>query len=1155
MNSSKDIPINRQTFRVHTDEYCKVDHPEYVNLHILDQLGFHERIISLLTTLSTLYYQKVNLRMNDVSHGGFIPIQCARSFKEVYINKNPLHEDHINHNIITHCTDKNISYHTHAADKSDLYEINFEDPDSTIIISLHPTHLHKYHKYQLSTLSTPWTPHPTLYLYISPKLHSRFLHRFQYDLKDGILDYDNLIHLCIMVKNGGPQFEEMLVSNMPIIDRWTILDTGSTDKTIEIIHNTLIGTKRGTLHQEPFIDFKQSRNRCLDLAGTDCKFIIMLDDTYQVYGNLREFLNIVRGDQMTTSFTIMIHSSDIHYGSNRIIKSESGLRYVHRIHEVITDKDNINVVIPTHASHIIDKRFDYMEERTMSRKELDLKLLYEELEENKTNPRTYYYLAQTYNILKQYDKAYEFFLKRAEFSNSGFIQERIDALFEAARIANFQLNRPWDECLALYEKAYHMDESRPESIYFIAVHYYLEGNTKMAFEYFKKGFQIGFPIHCQYSLKPTLSYHFLPLFLTRLCYDFKDFTLGEAVSEFFLRNNTPTADHYDEIKIYYMVFKKLNEYKGTKRLLPSPYSKPIFVFVADGGFHSWTGSDILTSGVGGSETYIIEMARYIQKQGVFQVVVFCNCDQPETFEEVEYKHLTVFPTFINETYVEHCMISRFTEYLPLAYRGYTENVYLVLHDLGPSNNMIPNDLKLKKIFCLSEWHVSYFLKQFSQFKEITVPFHYGIDFSNFQTATVQKKPYQFIYSSFPNRGLLPLLQMWPSIYEMNPEASLHIYSDVHGKWVNDVAPDHMVEIRRLLEMNKEMNIHYHGWVDKKTLAQAWLASDIWFYPCIFMETFCLTALEAALTKTLVVSNDLAALQNTVGDRGVIIPGDPMAKEWQDAALDQLRLYFLSQVSQVALYDTYRERNYEWASAMSWENRATKLIDEHIVTNRFKYKGMYGWCNDALTGSKDTFMSVLQEFNTVYAQKKESVKVLEIGSYTGMSLIHILQQIPNAIGYGVDLWSSYHENNIINTAGIDVLSNMEQLEVEKSFFENRAAAGLEERMNGIKGDSHQVLTTMVCDHEQFDFIYIDGSHSSIDCYTDCYLAWKLLNKGGIMAIDDYIYNCQDDSIPLLKIKGGQYLEHTPFHGVNQFLKKHEGEYRVIDIGYRVFLEKL
>lgn len=1156
MNSSKDIPINKQIFRVCTDEYCKIDHLEYMNLHILDQLGFHERIISLLTTLSTLYYQKVNLRLNDVSHGGFIPIQCARSFQAIYINQNPLHNDHILHNITTHFTnkDKNIFYHSEH-DKKDLYEINFENPESSILISLNPTHPNGYHTYQLSNHSTPWTPQPTLYLYVSPKMNSRFVRRFQYDLKEGILDYDNLIHLCIMVKNGGSQFEEMLTANMSLIDRWTILDTGSTDKTIEIIHNTLIGTKQGTLYEEPFIDFKQSRNRCLDLAGTDCKFIIMLDDTYQIHGDIRQFLNIVRGDQLSTSFTLMIQSDDTQYGSNRIIKSKSGLRYVHRIHEVITDRDNVNVVIPTHASHIIDKRFDYMEERTMNRKQLDLKLLYEELEEDKTNPRTYYYLAQTYNILKQYDKAYDFFLKRAEFTNSGFIQERVDAIFEAARLANFQLNRPWEECMALYEKAWKVDESRPESIYFIGIHYYLAGEMKKAFEYFKRGFQIGFPVHCQYSLKPTLSYHFLPKFLTRSCYHFKDFTLGEAVSEFFLQNNTPTAADYEEIKCYHMVFKKLNEYKGAKQLLPSPYSKPIFVFVADGGFHSWTGSDILTSGVGGSETYIIEMARYIQKQGVFQVVVFCNCDQPETFEEVEYKHLTVFPTFINETYVEHCMISRFTEYLPLAYHGYTENVYVVLHDLGPCNNMLLSDLKLKKIFCLSEWHVSYFLQQFPQFKEITVPFYYGIDFSTFQTAPVQKKPYQFIYSSFPNRGLLPLLQMWPSIYAMNPEASLHIYSDVHGKWVNEVVPEHMVEIRRLLEMNKEMNIHYHGWVSKKTLSQAWLASDIWFYPCIFMETFCLTALEAALTNTLVVTNDLAALQNTVGDRGVIIPGDPMTKEWQDVALDKLRLYFLSQTEQVTQYDTYREINYKWASSMSWENRAMILVEEHIVTNVFKNKGMYGWYNDLPNGSKDTFMSVLQEFHTEYAQKKSSVKVLEIGSYTGMSLIHILQEIPNAIGYGVDVWDSYHEHNMVNITGVNEFHNMEQLEVEKSFFENRAAAGLEERMNGIKGDSHQVLTTMLLDREQYDFIYIDGSHSSIDCYTDCYLAWKLLHKGGIMAIDDYMYNTEDHSIPLLKIKGDRHIEHSPFHGVNHFLKKHEGEYRIIDIAYRVFLEKL
>ena len=102
----------------------------------------------------------------------------------------------------------------------------------------------------------------------------------------------------------------------------------------------------------------------------------MLDDTYIVKGNLREFLTEVRSDQYSNSFTLFIHSDDTKYGSNRIIKSDSGLKYIHRIHEVITDKNNINIVIPENRALIFDKRIDYMEKRTMERKQLDLDLLY-----------------------------------------------------------------------------------------------------------------------------------------------------------------------------------------------------------------------------------------------------------------------------------------------------------------------------------------------------------------------------------------------------------------------------------------------------------------------------------------------------------------------------------------------------------------------------------------------------------------------------------------------------------------------------------------------------------------------------------------------------------------------------------------------------------
>ena len=105
----------------------------------------------------------------------------------------------------------------------------------------------------------------------------------------------------------------MLLKNINLIDKWTILDTGSTDSTIEIINKVLVGKKRGTLYQEQFINFnfRDSRNRLIELAGDDCKFVMMLDDTYRIEGDLRSFLMDVRGDQFLDSLSLYIKSDDV----------------------------------------------------------------------------------------------------------------------------------------------------------------------------------------------------------------------------------------------------------------------------------------------------------------------------------------------------------------------------------------------------------------------------------------------------------------------------------------------------------------------------------------------------------------------------------------------------------------------------------------------------------------------------------------------------------------------------------------------------------------------------------------------------------------------------------------------------------------------------
>jgi hypothetical protein len=333
-----------------------------------------------------------------------------------------------------------------------------------------------------------------------------------------------------------------------------------------------------------------------------------------------------------------------------------------------------------------------------------------------------------------------------------------------------------------------------------------------------------------------------------------------------------------------------------------------------------------------------------------------------------------------------------------------------------------------------------------------------------------------------------------------------------------------------------MNIYYHGWVDKKTLANAWITADIWFYPCTFMETFCLTALEAAATKTLVITNNLAALQNTVGNRGVIIKGDPMTDAWQEKALK--KVFKIMDKTNDSLKSTLIQANYEWAMDLSWENRAKLLLDTYILKDNLEYKGMYNWTNDAPGGSKEIFVKVIEYFNKNYDKENdnEPIKVLEIGTYTGLSLINIVKLIPNSVGYGVDLWSSYNEN--------DLLSNMDNLQIESSFHKNIKTEGMKGRVFGIKGDSSKVLMDMVVKNNMHDFIYVDGSHLMLDCYLDLILSWKILNKGGILAIDDYIYNT-DDTNKLV----------SPFEGVNHFLKKYESEYNLLNKGYRVFLEKL
>jgi predicted O-methyltransferase YrrM len=195
--------------------------------------------------------------------------------------------------------------------------------------------------------------------------------------------------------------------------------------------------------------------------------------------------------------------------------------------------------------------------------------------------------------------------------------------------------------------------------------------------------------------------------------------------------------------------------------------------------------------------------------------------------------------------------------------------------------------------------------------------------------------------------------------------------------------------------------------------------------------------------------------------------------------------------------------------------------------------MYNWTNDLPEGNRVLFEEALKKVNPT--------NILEIGTFAGTSLIEMLRLYPNAKGTAIDMWTNYDEDNI------STLKYIQENNIEKIFDSNVITAGMINRITKIKGDSKKILCNLLSEKKQYDFIYVDGSHKCLDCFADMVLSWELLVSGGILAVDDVLYNYH-------KVEQGQLLEY-PLMAKKHFMEVYKGQYRVISDSYRLFIQKL
>jgi glycosyltransferase involved in cell wall biosynthesis/2-polyprenyl-3-methyl-5-hydroxy-6-metoxy-1,4-benzoquinol methylase len=156
----------------------------------------------------------------------------------------------------------------------------------------------------------------------------------------------------------------------------------------------------------------------------------------------------------------------------------------------------------------------------------------------------------------------------------------------------------------------------------------------------------------------------------------------------------------------------------------------------------------------------------------------------------------------------------------------------------------------------------------------------GIDLSQVPSSST-RDPYRIIHISRPERGLGPILQMWPALKAREHRATLQVcrYSSMYdtgpGSW-SDTCAQYDAWLKDVHE--KVGGIEYLGELTKPELYKAISAAAVMWYPGVseFAETSCIAAIEANACGTPFVGSYRGALIDTARpsyDAGLLIEGD------------------------------------------------------------------------------------------------------------------------------------------------------------------------------------------------------------------------------------------------------------------------------------------
>jgi glycosyltransferase involved in cell wall biosynthesis len=333
------------------------------------------------------------------------------------------------------------------------------------------------------------------------------------------------VGLVMIVKDEAHVIERCLASVRPLIDHIVIADTGSSDRTRDVIRDFIAREGlTGEVVDQPWRNFAHNRSAALAALRThasidygltiDADETLVLDDDFDIAA--------FKAGLSADVYDIDVWNSDIRYSRLALFSNRQPLEYKAVLHEYLAVPPGA-VRRAAEGLHILVSH-DGARSQNPRKFADDAALLERELE-TETDPflvsRYTFYLAQSLRDSGQLERARAAYLKRAEQGN--WVEEVYVSILRAAQLAE-PLQRPVDEQIATYLRAYEVLPLRAEALHGAAAVCRKAGRYQLGYLLARQGLAIPQPER--------------GLFLDTTVYDYR------MLDEF--QVNAYWAGHYEE---------------------------------------------------------------------------------------------------------------------------------------------------------------------------------------------------------------------------------------------------------------------------------------------------------------------------------------------------------------------------------------------------------------------------------------------------------------------------------------------------------------------------------------------------------------------------------------------------------------------------------